>query len=88
MNRRTFLKQAGLAWMVCAGIRPAVAEPRKKTNVLVILADDLSHEAVHALGNSEVQTPNLDRLAARLHWQVRIHSPAQASLLLHPNASA
>ncbi|HOV96132.1 MAG TPA: HAMP domain-containing sensor histidine kinase [Thermomonas sp.] len=30
----------------------------------------------------------LDRLAARLHWQVRIHSPAQASLLLHPNASA
>ncbi len=65
MNRRTFLKQAGLAWMVCAGIRPAVAEPRKKTNVLVILADDLSHEAVHALGNSEVQTPNLDRLAAR-----------------------
>lgn len=34
-------------------------------NILFLFADDLSYEAVRALGNSTIETPNLDRLAAR-----------------------
>ncbi|MEL6250433.1 MAG: sulfatase-like hydrolase/transferase [Bacteroidota bacterium] len=34
-------------------------------NILFLFADDLSYEAVSALGNSTIETPNLDRIAAR-----------------------
>ncbi|MEM8890614.1 MAG: sulfatase-like hydrolase/transferase [Bacteroidota bacterium] len=34
-------------------------------NILFLFADDLSYEAVRALGNSTIETPNLDRIAAR-----------------------
>lgn len=37
---------------------------KERPNVLFILADDMTHEAIHALGNEEVITPNLDRLVA------------------------
>ena len=35
----------------------------KKPNFLFIFTDDQSYETVHAHGNAEVRTPNLDRLA-------------------------
>lgn len=37
----------------------------KRPNIVLILADDLRHDAVAALGHPDVQTPNLDQLAAR-----------------------
>jgi arylsulfatase A-like enzyme len=40
-----------------------VDEP-KKPNILFIFADDQTYEGVHALGNPEVITPNLDKLAS------------------------
>lgn len=40
--------------------RPEVSED--KPNILFILADDMTFEAIHALGNEEVITPNLDRM--------------------------
>ncbi|MCG8318129.1 MAG: sulfatase-like hydrolase/transferase [Cytophagales bacterium] len=33
-----------------------------RPNILFIFTDDQTYTAVHALGNSEIQTPNLDRL--------------------------
>jgi len=36
----------------------------KKPNILFIFADDQTYLGVHALGNSEVITPNLDKLAS------------------------
>lgn len=44
-------------------LTPALAA--EKPNILFIFADDHSYRAVHALGNDEIQTPNLDRLAQR-----------------------
>ena len=32
-------------------------------NILFIFADDQCFETIHALGNDEIETPNLDRLA-------------------------
>ena len=37
----------------------------EKPNILLIFADDQAFDTIHAHGNSEIQTPNLDRLSAR-----------------------
>ena len=36
-----------------------------RPNFVFLYADDMTYAAVHALGNAEIQTPNLDRLARR-----------------------
>jgi len=36
-----------------------------KPNILLIFADDQAFDTIHAHGNSEIETPNLDRLSAR-----------------------
>ncbi|CAN5454797.1 sulfatase-like hydrolase/transferase [soil metagenome] len=46
----------------CAGLAHA-APPRP--NVLFILSDDQRFDTIHALGNAEIITPNLDKLVAR-----------------------
>lgn len=40
-----------------------MAETIHRPNILFILTDDQSYDAVHALGGDEIQTPNMDRLA-------------------------
>lgn len=39
------------------------ASGAKRPNILFIFADDHSYDSVHATGNSEIKTPNLDKLA-------------------------
>lgn len=52
---------------VCFIASPAkslhAAEPTPKPNILFIFADDQCFDTIHALGNAEIETPNLDRLA-------------------------
>ncbi|WP_020470637.1 sulfatase-like hydrolase/transferase [Zavarzinella formosa] len=48
-------------WLLAAGVLPAADRP----NVLFILADDQRWDTIRALGNPEIQTPNLDQLAER-----------------------
>jgi arylsulfatase A-like enzyme len=36
---------------------------QQKPNIVFILADDQRHDTIHALGNKEIHTPNLDRIA-------------------------
>lgn len=45
----------------------------KKPNVLFIVTDDQRFDTIHALGNKEIITPNLDRLAGRGMSFVRAH---------------
>ncbi|MGQ7869369.1 sulfatase-like hydrolase/transferase [Sunxiuqinia sp. sy24] len=49
------------AVMSCIAGKPKEAE-HKKPNVVFIFADDQSFNMIHALGNQELITPNLDRL--------------------------
>ncbi|MCB0851416.1 MAG: sulfatase-like hydrolase/transferase, partial [Bacteroidetes bacterium] len=35
----------------------------ERPNILFLFADDLTFSAIHALGNQEIKTPNIDRLA-------------------------
>jgi choline-sulfatase len=60
MNRRTFLRT--LACASAAGLC-ARAEEARKPNILLLYTDDQTFDSIRALGNSEIETPNLDRLA-------------------------
>ncbi len=40
-------------------------EPAPKPNVLFLFTDDQRNDTIHALGNSIIQTPNIDRLVQR-----------------------
>ena len=54
-----------LLWTVIAlavACRAEAAEPESKPNILFIFADDQCFETINALGNQEIETPNLDRL--------------------------
>lgn len=66
-------------------LNPLTMETRP--NIVFILADDLGYWALGCAGNSEVQTPNIDRLATRgMYFENAfcvspVCSPARASLL-------
>ena len=91
MQRRKFIKMSGAigAGLIAAPLlqRPSAkaAENVKRPNILVFLTDDHSQPAQHSYGNSEVLTPNMDRLAARGTRMVQafttcpVCSPARAS---------
>jgi len=63
MKRRTFLRltsvAAGGLLIGCNLIK------KKQPNILFLFADDHSFRALQAYGNTEVKTPNLDRLVER-----------------------
>lgn len=44
---------------------PRLADSSEQPNIIFLFADDMTFEAVNALGNREVHTPNLDRLVHR-----------------------
>jgi arylsulfatase A-like enzyme len=88
--RREFLKAAGAVAAAAAATSVASKAsgeiaPTKHPNILVFLTDDHGQWAQHAYGNSELQTPHLDRLSARGTRMVNaftpcpVCSPARAS---------
>jgi arylsulfatase A-like enzyme len=81
ISRRQFLSSAGagMAALALGGSKaapaanPATGVSRagrekvadKRPNILFLFADDMRHNTIHALGFTEVQTPNLDGLVRR-----------------------
>lgn len=65
MNRRQFLRCAGAATVACAALPSWKSQADARPNILFLFSDDQTWEAVRALGNSEIHTPNIDRLIAR-----------------------
>jgi arylsulfatase A-like enzyme len=72
-TRRQFLKAAGITATVigassllqgCTGIDQLRAGPRKRPNIIFILADDLGYGDLGCYGQAAMKTPNIDRLAA------------------------
>jgi choline-sulfatase len=94
LSRREFLQAgsatlAGLTWAQAASAAPAPAPAPadRRPNLLLILVDQMNLDAMSALGNQQVRTPHLDRLAARgtlfleSHSTNPVCSPARSSLL-------
>jgi arylsulfatase A-like enzyme len=69
--RREFLKTSGAlgaayaAWPLVQRAPAETPETTRRPNLLVFLTDDHGQWAQQAYGNSELLTPNMDRLAAR-----------------------
>lgn len=63
------------------------AQPGPKPNILFLIADDLSAQALGCYGNKQVKTPHLDALAKRgtvmdrAYCQCPVCGPARAALL-------
>ena len=51
-----------LGGMLCTS---EAAKPKTQPNILFVFADDLCFDTINALGNTEIHTPNLDRLVKR-----------------------
>ncbi len=57
------LTLAACGIVLCALVPPADAEATtKRPNVLLLVSDDQRPDTIHALGNSTIRTPHLDRL--------------------------
>jgi len=67
VKRREFLKTAaaGVGALGVHSLLCGAHKPVGKTNVVLILADDLGYECLRCCGGTDYDTPNLDRLAAR-----------------------
>lgn len=51
----------------------------KKPNILFILTDDQRYNTIHALGNDEILTPNIDRLVSQGMSFTNAHIPSGTS---------
>jgi choline-sulfatase len=65
MPRVRFAQLLILVTVVLVGLISQSNGADKQPNILLIFADDQAFDTIHAHGNSEIQTPNLDRLSAR-----------------------
>ncbi|MBL7132461.1 MAG: sulfatase [Phycisphaerae bacterium] len=67
LTRRTCLKAGlGLAALAAQGPWPTIlrAEAARRPNIVFLLADDQRFDALGCMGNREIKTPHVDRLAA------------------------
>ena len=54
-----------LRMLFCLWIAPLMAGAAEKPNLLMLFADDMTWRAVRSISGEDIDTPNLDRLAAR-----------------------
>lgn len=72
---------------VCLGVVSAFAQTRQRPNILFILPDQMRAQALGCMGNADVKTPNIDRLAAegllfkQTFANTPVCCPARANLL-------
>ena len=52
-------------FLLCTLAASTALRAADKPNILFLFADDQCHETIRALGHTDIDTPNLDRLVAR-----------------------
>ena len=87
MSRRNFLGVAGAAAMTLSGTLHAAEAPVVRPNFIYILTDDQGYGDVSMYGETDVQTPNIDRIAAegmlftRMRANCTVCSPTRAAIM-------
>ncbi len=85
INRRHFIKQAGLA--TASVLFGCQVQTRHKPNIIFILIDDLGWKDLGCYGSRFHETPNIDKLAAEgmrftdAYAACPVCSPTRASIL-------
>lgn len=83
---RLSLLKACLLFVGVAAVQVASAQKKQKPNIVVVLVDDLGFSDIGPYGATEIETPNLDKLAAgglrlKEFYNNSICAPTRASLL-------
>ncbi len=60
---KNYLLLIGMTFLLGSCTDTPAEDTSQAPNIVFLFADDLSYQAVRALGNEEVHTPNIDRLA-------------------------
>lgn len=87
MNRRDFLKAAGLGALSLAAPSHASVSSSKRPNIVFILIDDMGWPDVACYGSKFHETPNIDRLASQgvkftdAYAACPVCSPTRASIM-------
>ena len=94
MNRRDFLRQAGITSSVLlTGCRqasvsiPFLGQKRRKPNFVIILCDNLGYGDIGCFGSTKHRTPHIDRLATEgmrftsFYSSSGVCTPSRASLM-------
>ncbi|HMA62538.1 MAG TPA: sulfatase-like hydrolase/transferase, partial [bacterium] len=63
VDRRNFLKKAGIAAAGLSLMNCNITKGQKKPNIIYILADDLGYGELGCYGQDKIETPNIDKLA-------------------------
>jgi len=81
------MKSLIFSFIILLTFREAVSSQNKKMNILFILADDLGYADLRCYGASQIQTPNLDKLAnegirfTRFYASACVCTPTRSSLM-------
>jgi arylsulfatase A-like enzyme len=74
--RMTFLLALAFLAILAGQAAPAEAQDTNRPNVIVILADDIGYGDLGCYGATQVETPNLDRLAREGRRFTDAHAPS------------
>ena len=72
--------------LCCGALLPAAAMAQERPNIIYIMTDQQSADAMSCAGNADVHTPNMDRLAARgvrfenAYCSLPVSGPSRASM--------
>ncbi|MBN2138045.1 MAG: arylsulfatase [Sedimentisphaerales bacterium] len=90
LNRRSFLRRAGLAAalpvMGCSAVRGMSKKGGRRPNVILVMTDDQGYGDLHCHGNEVIVTPNLDKLHSQSVRLTNFHvdptcSPTRSALM-------
>jgi len=89
LNRRNFMKMIGLsaASLLVPSCNAITSQPKKKTNFVFFLVDDLGFKDLGCYGSSFYETPNIDKLArssmrfTNAYAACPVCSPTRASIM-------